>query len=87
MTIISFNKSLVRPAYDGLISLMEVHLADSFYERIKNKNELPLKKFEKIVGPKGFFDLFDFSFDSYRKAKFAAIIRVFYEKEDSNSIK
>ena len=82
MTIISFNKPLVHPAYASLISLMEAPLANSFYEKIKDKNEDILKRYEKIVGPKNFFDCFDFAFNSDRKTKLAAIRRIFYEKEN-----
>ena len=79
MTIISFNKELVHPAYQGIIGQMHVSMANKFYEKIEDKDRVLLKKYEKILSPKNFFDRFSFAFDDDRKSRFAAVRKIFYE--------
>lgn len=69
----------VREGYQGIIGPMHVSLADSYYEKYKNKPLETIKRFENVLVVKNIFDAFDFFFDDHRKSKFAAIRRILRE--------
>ena len=84
MTVISFNKSLVHPGYEGIISQMYVSLANSFYDKFKEKDIEIIKRYNKILSPQNIFDVFVLRLDDGRVSKLAAVRRIIYENNKKN---
>ena len=84
MTILSdTGRGLVHPGYEKTISLMYVPLANSFYDKFKEKDIKVIKRYNKILSTQNIFDGL-FGFNDGRLVKLAAVRRIIYENNQKN---
>lgn len=77
-----------RPIYIWLVkNPLEAHLADAFYERIKDKDTRVLRKYAESIFPQEkFFDTVKFIFNQRGRARLAAVRRVLLEDRSLETI-
>lgn len=77
--MIEISPKLIHPMYDG-ISYQAVEIANTIYERVKDKDFDVLKRFERKFKPHSFVDFFgNFLFNPERQGYLAGTQRAIYE--------
>ena len=71
---------IYHPCYKGL-NLQGVVLADSFYEKIKDKPVEVLERYLSRTSQKDFWDGLSLMFDTLRQARRKAVYRVLFDRE------